>query len=588
MSQTIIQHYSNEQLRSLLDGNIGPRHELETTMHIATCETCRCAMERLAADKSMWCDISLLFSNNEKEAISDDSSPPAIATDAHRQGTSAIKFLLPSDNPAMLGRLGVFDVMEVLGHGGMGVVFKGYDYELNRYVAIKVLSPHLMNSDVAKRRFVRESQAAAAILHPNVVPIHSVSGENELPFFVMAYIPGESLQHRIAREGALPVADILRVSLQIAEGLAAAHSQGLVHRDIKPANILLEKNADHALIVDFGLARNTDDATVTLDGKIAGTPEYMSPEQARGETVDARTDLFSLGCVMYAMATGAPPHRADSPFAVMRKIVDTDSRPVHSINPEMPSFMSELIQAFLIRDPDSRIQTSDQAAEMIRGVLAHIQHPSASLLPEMLTRKPSAKKPYRRIWLGVTVAALIGALSTYGLSRNRPKDQVPESSSSMSSAFDAQPPQVTENVKTSEDDSLRQRNISSILEVLGSEPSLENVVDRTNVFLQCVAWDDRSQRLELKVEMDTAKKAYEAAYNSAYIAQADQCEIRNRRRDMLKSASSSGTVVGFDPIDQEAKQKRTLEIIDCLMQLQQRLDTIALQFEGIINSWESK
>ena len=195
----------------------------------------------------------------------------------------------------MLGRLGPYEVSGVIGAGGMGIVLKAFDCSLDRTVAIKVMAPHLASSGSARRRFAREAKAAAAVLHPNVIAIHGVAADQALPYLVMPYNRGMSLQKRIDQDGPLPLQETLRIAEQIAAGLAAAHAQGLVHRDIKPANILLEDGVERLAITDFGLARAVDDATMTRSGVIAGTPQYMSPEQARGDSIDHRSDLFSFG-----------------------------------------------------------------------------------------------------------------------------------------------------------------------------------------------------------------------------------------------------------------------------------------------------
>ncbi len=189
---------------------------------------------------------------------------------------------------------------------------KGFEPALDRYVAIKLLAPHLATSGAARARFAREARAAAAVLHENVVAIHRVSEAKELPYLVMPYVAGDSLQKRLDEQGPMQLNEILRIGMQIAAGLAAAHAQGLVHRDIKPGNILLDKGVERVTITDFGLARAADDASLTRSGVIAGTPQYMSPEQARGEPLDGRSDLFSLGSVLYAMCVGRPPFRAQT------------------------------------------------------------------------------------------------------------------------------------------------------------------------------------------------------------------------------------------------------------------------------------
>ena len=194
-----------------------------------------------------------------------------------------LKLLAPTDDDRMIGRWGTYEVVGVVGTGGMGVVLKAFDAALNRYVAIKVLAPHLGSSGAARKRFSREAQASAAVVHDNVIEIYGVAEAAGLPYLVMPYVRGPSLQRRLDDEGPLALAEILRVGMQAAAGLAAAHAQGLVHRDVKPANILLADGIERVKLTDFGLARAADDASLTKTGVIAGTPQYMSPEQARGE-----------------------------------------------------------------------------------------------------------------------------------------------------------------------------------------------------------------------------------------------------------------------------------------------------------------
>ena len=202
----------------------------------------------------------------------------------------------------------------MIGQGGMGVVLKAFEPALHRLVAIKVLAAAVAGSATARRRFTREAQAAAAVCHDHIVAVHGVHEADGLPYLVMQYVAGESLQTRLDRTGPLEVIEIVRIGLQTAPGLAAAHAQGLIHRDIKPANLLLENGLARVKITDFGLARMADDVQLTQNGVVAGTPEYMAPEQARGETVDHRADLFSLGSVLYALCTGrAALPRHDGP-----------------------------------------------------------------------------------------------------------------------------------------------------------------------------------------------------------------------------------------------------------------------------------
>ncbi|MCA9082478.1 MAG: protein kinase, partial [Planctomycetaceae bacterium] len=294
--------------------------------HLNHCDSCCAELQKRTADAVLWHEArALLSSADEMERLpaQSDCDPSTRSLAAERDGTALnLDFLNPTDDPRMLGRFAGYEISGVIGCGGMGVVLKGFDASLNRYAAIKVLAPHYATSGAARQRFAREAQAAAAVVHDNVIAIHGVSEFNHLPYLIMPYVKGQSLQKRIDQHGPLSVAEILRIAMQTARGLAAAHDQGLVHRDIKPANILLPENVERVLITDFGLARAADDASLTRSGVIAGTPQYMSPEQAKGEGIDHRSDLFSLGSVMYTMATGHPPFRAETPYGILRRITD--------------------------------------------------------------------------------------------------------------------------------------------------------------------------------------------------------------------------------------------------------------------------
>ncbi|MEZ5942179.1 MAG: protein kinase [Planctomycetaceae bacterium] len=293
----------------------------------------------------------------------------------------SLDFLTPSDDPSLLGTLGPYEVYEILGHGGMGIVFRGRDPKLNRVVAIKVMSPALAINPNARRRFIREAQAAAAISHPHVVTIHAVDDDGQIPYLVMECVVGQSLQQKIDKVGSLRLTEILRISRQIAEGLAAAHKQGLIHRDIKPANILLENGVERVKITDFGLARAVDDVSMTRTGEIAGTPQFMSPEQARGERVDQRSDLFSLGCVMYAMCTGRSPFRATSYAASVHHVVNSPPRPIEEINPEIPDWLAAVVARLLSKNPDERPQTADEVAQQMEHFLSAVQSPTTTSPP---------------------------------------------------------------------------------------------------------------------------------------------------------------------------------------------------------------
>ena len=214
---------------------------------------------------------------------------------------------------------GRYAVERELGRGGMGVVFLARDLALDRLVAIKLLPPALAASADRRARFLREARTAARLSHPNIVPIHSVEESDGLVFFVMGYVAGETLGERIRRHGRLPAAEVTQVVREVAWALAYAHRQGVVHRDVKPENILLEREGGRAMVTDFGIAQVSGDAADTPAGQVVGTARAVSPEQAAGEPVDGRSDLYSLGVAAYLAATGQWPFDGDTAAAVLAK-----------------------------------------------------------------------------------------------------------------------------------------------------------------------------------------------------------------------------------------------------------------------------
>jgi hypothetical protein len=348
-----------------------------------------------------------------------DSPPLGPAADDTRTGPSGpdadepLDFLDPSDKPDSIGRLGHYEIQGVVGRGGMGVVLKAFDENLHRMVAVKVMTTHLAASATARQRFTREARAQAAVTHDHVVTIHAVEGAAALPYIVMQFVAGVSLQDRLDRTGPLQLHEVLRIGMQAASGLAAAHAQGLVHRDVKPANILLENGVERVKLTDFGLARAADDASLTQSGMIAGTPQYMSPEQAEGKPVDARSDLFSLGSVLYAMCTGRPPFRASTNMAVLKRVCEDAPAPVRQANPEAPDWLCAIVAKLHAKDPADRYQSAAEVAEVLGRHLAQVQHPSQMSEPVASGPKVSRfRRPRRGRW---AVAAAVLVLATAGL-----------------------------------------------------------------------------------------------------------------------------------------------------------------------------
>ena len=280
---------------------------------------------------------------------------PVIASD--------LAFLQPTAKAGPLGRLAHYEILEVIGRGGCGIVLKATDEKSQRIVAIKAMAFPWTASSTARKRFLREARAAAAISDNNVVPIHAVEEEGSVPYLVMQYVAGESLEEKLRREGTIGLAEVLRIGVQVAEGLAAAHAQGIVHRDIKPANILLEGKSGRVKITDFGLAHAIDDSSAGGERIIAGTPDYMAPEQARGEAVNHQADLFSFGCVLYRILTGqvAFQRRSNGNGRTSRRC-RSKPKPPRQLNPEVPAALSKLIMRLLalrrtiVRSPPHKLR----------------------------------------------------------------------------------------------------------------------------------------------------------------------------------------------------------------------------------------
>ena len=371
------------RLKDLLAERLSPGEQARLAAHLEGCTACQHRVEGLTAGQKSWTRVANKLSERPpspgpalrkvmeelKESIEETTGgEPVFCADL------PMGFLSPSDKPDQLGRLERYEVLAEVGRGGMGIVLKAFDPSLHRVVAIKVLAPQLATSGVARKRFLREAKAAAAVSHDHIVTIHAVDEANGLPYLVMQYIPGPSLQERIDKEGPLAeMTEVLRIGMQTASGLAAAHNHGIVHRDIKPANILLEEGVQRVKITDFGLARAMDDASLTQSGFIAGSPQYMAPEQARGEALDHRADLFSLGSVLYTLCTGRPPFRAANTLAVLRRVCDDAPRPIRETNPEVPDWFAAVVGKLMAKDAAERFQSAGEVEQVLGQHLAQLQ-----------------------------------------------------------------------------------------------------------------------------------------------------------------------------------------------------------------------
>jgi WD40 repeat protein/serine/threonine protein kinase len=458
------------RLRRLLSGPAdGPGHA-ELLGHLDHCSACRRLLDRLAgADEAVLAAVRTLRQSAWEEGISlrrllQDLERDVSLRTLCRSHDRAADGPSPQPPAALQEPLGLFhdyEVKEVLGQGGMGLVLKAFDPALQRWVAIKVLAPSVAGHPVARMRFAREGRAAAAVRHEHVITIHAVSEAHGLPFMVMEYLAGGTLKDYLDRHGPPPWRDVARLGAEIASGLAAAHAQGLIHRDIKPSNILLAPNSKSqarnpkseirstksetdtgrlsgnphaggggenlpetegglaldfgsrisdfsAKIGDFGVARIADGSNLTETGEIAGTPMYMAPEQALGQALDRRADLFSLGSVLYTLCTGREPFAGGSPMAVFRQVCEQTPPPVRSIAQAVPAWLAAVVERLHAKRPADRFGSADEVAELLRYNLTRAGEPAFT------PRFPPAARP-RRGTRRVLALTALGLLLTGGL-----------------------------------------------------------------------------------------------------------------------------------------------------------------------------
>lgn len=328
----------------------------------------------------------------------------------------------------MIGKLlgNRYEILEQLGGGGMAIVYKGRDTFLNRLVTVKMLRPEFSSDDDFTRRFRREAQAVASLSHPNIVSIYDVGQEDGLQYLVMEYVDGEDLKTIIRRQGRLEPARAVEIARQVCDALQHAHENNIVHRDVKPHNILITRTG-RAKLTDFGIAREATAATCTQTDTIVGSVHYLSPEQARGEVAGPRSDLYSLGIVLYEMLTGRVPFAGDSPIAVAIKHIQEDPEPPEKINPDVPPALSAVVMQAIQKDPRRRFDSALEMSRRMEDALLEDTGEATRFIPldDMATRvlertevPKKAPGPRRRrrvpVWAVVTVV-LLGLLLGGGL-----------------------------------------------------------------------------------------------------------------------------------------------------------------------------
>ena len=406
---------AKNQLWEFVSGDLAEPEATALESHLALCQTCGDTVRAFHASDT-WMDwlrtvgsvelpapdpaLSGIMQALHELPVGEDADPHASRVADHHL-EEVVRCLQPSEDAAEVGRLAHYRVLRRVGSGGMGVVFQAEDTKLARTVALKILRPSL--GVAAQERFLQEARAAAAIEHDNVVTIFDVGQEGPLAYLAMPWIPGETLEERLRREVRLPASEVGRLAAQIASGLAAAHEKHLVHRDIKPANIWLETARDRVTILDFGLARVADeDQQLTETGMIAGTPAYMSPEQAQGQRVDARTDLFSLGTLMYRSLTGELPFQGANPLATLRSVQHDTPPPPHARQADIPHVLSDTVTQLLAKNRSDRPNDAGHVAL----ALEHQSRLSAVTSPSLPVRQ-------RGLTLTLVATALLGVLGWF-------------------------------------------------------------------------------------------------------------------------------------------------------------------------------
>jgi predicted Ser/Thr protein kinase len=268
----------------------------------------------------------------------------------------------------MIGsKLGSYEVEEEIGRGGMGVVYRARQPQLQRQVAVKVLLPHLAQDEEFVERFMREARAAAKLHHPGLVTIFDVGEIDGTYFFSMQWLQGKTLEEKLEEAGAMSVAEVVGVVSQMADALGYAHEAGVVHRDVKPANVIVDEHG-RAVLTDFGIAQAGNETRLTRVGASVGSPDYMAPEQISGKAVDARTDLYALGVLFHHLLTGEPPYRGDAPIAVAYQHLNAPVPSVREKRPEVPLALDEVVERLMAKSPEDRFQSADELLTALHGI----------------------------------------------------------------------------------------------------------------------------------------------------------------------------------------------------------------------------
>lgn len=382
------------ELEQFLLGRLEDEDSLSLEFHLASCTVCQQQLTTIAAEDEFVQAlrqhsqptsrvdlatlptevpeelVSLLVPHFKQIASAFEETAAFVSAAGLCEGStqnSSPQFQTPLSDAAAPTMLGRYEIRGILGHGGMGTVLHGFDPLLKRSLAIKVIRTKLLNQEMSAR-LVREAQAAAAVEHDHIVAVYAVEMNDDAPCIMMPLLRGITLKQRLEETtGPLPLAEILRIGREAASGLAAAHAVGLIHCDIKPANLWLEAPRDRVKVLDFGLAIVRDDQAGDST-EVAGTPGFIAPEQARGQALDQRTDVFSLGCVLYRMATGEAPFTGERHSRALWTVISDPPPPAEQKNAAIPAALSDLIERMLSRDPQNRPATAADVVEALTAL----------------------------------------------------------------------------------------------------------------------------------------------------------------------------------------------------------------------------
>jgi serine/threonine-protein kinase len=458
-----------------------------------------------------------------------------------------------------------YEIQSRLGEGGMATVFGGTDRVLGRRVAIKVLSPHYARDRKAVERFRREAQAAAGLNHPNVVSVFDTGSDDGVHYIVMEHVEGRTLADVIRDEGALQPGRAATIAVDVCRALASAHERGLVHRDVKPGNVLLASDGG-VKVTDFGIARVASGEPLTVTGSVMGTASYLSPEQVRGGEIDARSDVYSLGCVLYEMLTGRPPFDGETPLAIAYKHVEEDPVSPSSINPAVPSELEAVVRKAMSKHPTDRFASAAEMARDLRSAAPTApMEPAAAAPPsdrtEILPVSPqgptttaplpeTVTRTLRRRW--GPVAAIAAALAALGvvlaltLGRENPiptspTTSPPASPSSPTPTTTTPPPAVSLEAARAQFAAQFQAALEGLDEELQEE-----LIDRANEALQSLDEGDQAGALEklgelrAKVEEREAEGAISSFQADALLASVADLESAVQAAEFPADESGPG------------------------------------------------